>query len=115
MELKLAFAAALRAIRLQADLSQEAFSSVSSRTYISTLERGIKGPTIEKVSELSAVMCVHPLTLLTQCYLEMDSNLSLDSLFQQVREELSRLSDVGSEPLTKQGVSRRKVTRKSAR
>jgi transcriptional regulator with XRE-family HTH domain len=46
-------------------LSQEAFSDVSSRTYMSTLERDLKSPTLHKLTELCEVMEVHPLTLLT--------------------------------------------------
>jgi hypothetical protein len=49
-------------------LSQEAFSDVSSRTYMSTLERDLKSPTIHKLAELCEVMEVHPLTLLTLAY-----------------------------------------------
>jgi transcriptional regulator with XRE-family HTH domain len=44
-------------------LSQEAFSDVSSRTYMSTLERDLKSPTLHKLTELCEVMEVHPLTL----------------------------------------------------
>jgi len=49
-------------------LSQEAFSDVSSRTYMSSLERDLKSPTIHKLAELCEVMDVHPLTLLTLAY-----------------------------------------------
>lgn len=37
-------------------LSQEAFSDVSSRTYLSSLERGLKSPTLNKIEELCEVM-----------------------------------------------------------
>ena len=53
MELKQAFGAALKKLRSERKLSQEDFSDVSSRTYLSTLERGLKSPTIEKVDELA--------------------------------------------------------------
>jgi transcriptional regulator with XRE-family HTH domain len=43
-------------------------SDVSSRTYMSSLERGLKSPTLSKVAELCEVMDVHPLTLLTLAY-----------------------------------------------
>ncbi len=49
-------------------LSQEAFSDVSSRTYLSSLERGLKNPTLNKLEELCEVMEIHPLTLLTLAY-----------------------------------------------
>src|SRR2546427_11635023 len=59
---------ALKTIRKARGLSQEAFSDVSSRTYMSTLERDLKSPTLNKLAELCEVMEVHPLTLLTLAY-----------------------------------------------
>ena len=59
---------ALRRIRKARGLSQEAFSDVSSRTYLSSLERDLKSPTLNKLAELCEVMEVHPLTLLTLAY-----------------------------------------------
>lgn len=88
MELKQAFGAALRQLRSKRKLSQEDFSDVSSRTYLSTLERGLKSPTIEKVDELASVLDVHPLTILVGCYLLQDNPLSLDELFSRIRTEL---------------------------
>ena len=49
-------------------MSQEAFALESSRTYVSTLERGLKSPTLNKVDELARVLNVHPLTLLLAAY-----------------------------------------------
>lgn len=88
MELKRAFGAALKKLRSERKLSQEDFSDVSSRTYLSTLERGLKSPTIEKVNELATVMDVHPLTILVGCYLLEDNPISLDELFSRIRMEL---------------------------
>ncbi len=64
------FAKSLKTIRNARGLNQEAFSLVSSRTYVSSLERGLKTPTISKVDELAEVMNIHPLTLLTLSYLQ---------------------------------------------
>ena len=61
-------AKALKIVRKARGLSQEAFSDVSSRTYMSTLERDLKSPTLNKLAELCEVMEVHPLTLLTLAY-----------------------------------------------
>lgn len=47
---------ALKTIRKARGLSQEAFSDVSSRTYMSTLERDLKSPTLNKLAELCEVM-----------------------------------------------------------
>ena len=71
-------------------MSQEAFSDVSSRTYMSTLERDLKSPTISKLAELCDVMEVHPLTLLTLAYAG-DSTNQADELLARVRQELEAL------------------------
>lgn len=88
MELKQAFGTALKKLRSERKFSQEDFSDVSSRTYLSTLERGLKSPTIEKVDELASVMDVHPLTILVGCYLHQDNPITLDELFSRIRTEL---------------------------
>jgi len=86
MTQKSSFAAALRTTRKARGLSQEAFSDVSSRTYLSSLERGLKSPTLNKVAELCAVMEVHPLTLLTLAY--ASDGKAIDKLFVRLRDEL---------------------------
>lgn len=89
------FPAALKTIRKARGLSQEAFSDVSSRTYLSSLERGLKSPTLSKLVELCQVMDVHPLTLLTLAHAR--DLTAADKLFMTVREELAQLlaSDEG--------------------
>jgi transcriptional regulator with XRE-family HTH domain len=64
------FSGALRKIRKAKGISQEAFALTSSRTYVSTLERGLKSPTLSKIDELADVLGVHPLTLLMAAYSE---------------------------------------------
>lgn len=88
MELKQAFGLALKSLRIRKGLTQEDFSVVSSRTFLSSLERGVKGPTLEKIDGLASVIGVHPLTVLVACYLEKDASVSLDELLNQVRSEL---------------------------
>lgn len=83
---KNSFATALRTVRKARGLSQEAFSEVSSRTYLSSLERGLKSPTLNKVAELCEVLDVHPLTLLTLAY--AGDSKSLDKVIARVRQEL---------------------------
>jgi transcriptional regulator with XRE-family HTH domain len=85
---KLRLAAALKTVRKARGLSQEAFSDVSSRTYLSTLERDLKSPTLKKLSELCEVMEIHPLTLLTLAYAG-DSTRKTDQLLAQVKQELA--------------------------
>lgn len=79
---------ALRRIRKARGLSQEAFSNVSSRTYLSSLERGLKSPTINKLIELCDVLKVHPLALMTLAYLEEDSLNEIDILLASIRAQV---------------------------
>jgi transcriptional regulator with XRE-family HTH domain len=78
---------ALKTIRKARGLSQEDFSDVSSRTYMSSLERDLKSPTLNKLTELCEVMEIHPLTLLTLAYAG-NSTRKADQLLAQVRQEL---------------------------
>jgi transcriptional regulator with XRE-family HTH domain len=93
MTAKNSFAAALRTVRKARGLSQEAFSDVSSRTYMSSLERGLKSPTLSKIAALSEVMDVHPLTLLTLAYAG-DGKGSADKLFARVQRELDEIAAI---------------------
>lgn len=62
---------------------------MSSRTYLSTLERGLKSPTLEKIEQLAGAMDLHPLTLLVATYAVRDDRSDVESLFQKIRAELS--------------------------
>lgn len=88
MDMKQAFGRALKTRRQLRGLTQEDFSDVSSRTYLSTLERGMKCPTLEKVVELASVLEVHPITLIAESFLMLDSCQSLETLLAQVRREV---------------------------
>ncbi len=88
---------ALKTIRKARGLSQEAFSDVSSRTYMSSLERDLKSPTLNKLAELCEVMEVHPLTLLTLAYAGK-SQKQAEQLLAQVRRELEAVAKEGSVP-----------------
>ena len=87
---------ALRQIRKARGLSQEAFSDVSSRTYLSSLERDLKSPTLNKLAELCEVMEVHPLTLLTLAYAG-DSTRKAEDVLEQVRQELKEIVGEGGD------------------
>lgn len=84
------FPRALRAARRAQGTTQEAFDLVSSRTYVSALERGLKSPTLPKVDQLAEVLQLHPLSVLTLAYLlDTDvSGVSLDGLLGTVRREV---------------------------
>mgnify|MGYP002357139784 FL=1 len=89
-------AKALKMVRKARGLSQEAFSDVSSRTYMSTLERDLKSPTISKLAELCEVMDVHPLTLMTLSY-SNDNIVKANELLTQVREELDQILNMSGD------------------
>lgn len=90
MDIKQAFAKSLKELRLAKGVTQEDFSDVSSRTYISLIERGLRCPTLEKVDALAEVLGVHPLALLCLTYLHGERNQNLDRLFVQIRKDLDR-------------------------
>lgn len=87
MELKKAFGLALRQFRNSKGLTQEDFSRLSSRTYMSTLERGQKMPKLDKVDDLSRMIGIHPVTLLAGC---LENELTMDELLDRVRDELQQ-------------------------
>ncbi len=88
MDIQKAFGKSLQMTRKARNLSQEDFSDVSSRTYISSLERGLKSPTLEKVQALAERMDVHPLTLLAIAYLRERSGTDLKDLLGRVKNEV---------------------------
>lgn len=88
MEVKKAFGSALRALRTSRGMTQEDFSLVSSRTFLSSLERGIKGATVEKVDALASTIGVHPVSVIVACYLEKDPDINLEEIFERVRSDL---------------------------
>ncbi len=81
---------ALRRGRKARGLSQEAFSDVSSRTYLSSLERGLKSPTLSKLADLCDVMEIHPLTLLTLAYAG-DNAERVEERLMEVRREIYKI------------------------
>lgn len=82
---------ALRAARLAQNLSQEEFDSVTGRTYISDIERGVKQPTIAKLDAIAAVMKLHPLTVLTLSYCDKGTQREVSNVMKRVSAELERL------------------------
>ncbi len=64
---------------------------MSSRTYLSTLERGLKAPTIEKVAQLAGVLNVHPVTLLLATFIHQEERIDTPDLIQRIQDELMEL------------------------
>jgi CheY-like chemotaxis protein/DNA-binding XRE family transcriptional regulator len=87
-EMRHAFAKALRRARKARGLTQEDFELVSSRTYLSSLERGKQSPTLDKVQDLARTIGIHPLSLLTLTCLYADHHYDIDSLIARVKHEL---------------------------
>lgn len=83
------FSTALKQARGAVGVPQERFSLASSRTYVSSLERGIKSPTLNKVDALAEVLELHPLTLLTLSYLGDVNGPSTSDLLSRVKDELA--------------------------
>lgn len=92
MDIKQAFAKALKIARKAKQLTQEDFSDVSSRTYVSTLERGLKNPTLDKIEDLAGAMNLHPMTLITLAYMMKGNYLGPTELLESVSKELNQLS-----------------------
>lgn len=89
-----AFAQALRFVRRVRGLPQEDFDLVSSRTYVSSLERGVKQPTLPKVDALASVLRIHPLTLLLFCYAGVKGAREAHKLLARVQDEVDELLDI---------------------
>ena len=86
MDFRWGFAAALRFLRVRQGLSQEDFSVVSSRTYISQMERGETSPTLHKIDELSPLLAVHPASVVMLSYLvQCDSIEQAHHLLEEMR------------------------------
>lgn len=92
MELKRAFGTTLKRIRVAKGMTQEDFAMVSSRTYLSSLERGLKCPTIEKLDQLANVLGVHPVTLLLASYAERSQQEAVEILLETIKSELAAYS-----------------------
>ncbi|CAN7546213.1 helix-turn-helix domain-containing protein [Acidovorax sp. LjRoot66] len=82
---------AMKAIRDVRALSQEDFSLVSSRTYMSTVERGLKSPTLGKLEQIASVMQIHPLTLLALTYASSASPNAAAEMFDIVQRDVEKL------------------------
>lgn len=85
------FSSALKKIRKSKGLNQEDFSLISSRTYVSALERNMKSPTLNKVDDLAGVLGVHPLSLLVVSYLPTLNADTVSRVLEIVSNELSEL------------------------
>ncbi|KII37174.1 XRE family transcriptional regulator [Pseudomonas fluorescens] len=91
MELRKAFGATLRQVRLQKNLTQEDFALVSSRTNVSLLERGGTSPTLDKLDDLCSALDIHPVTLVAACYMRKEATGDIRTFLSRVQDELQLL------------------------
>jgi transcriptional regulator with XRE-family HTH domain len=64
---------------------------VSSRTYVSILERGVNVPTLTKIDALVRVLGLHPLTVLTLAYASSPSSEEIGKVQELVAGEIANL------------------------
>jgi transcriptional regulator with XRE-family HTH domain len=94
MSIKTAVAAVLRAMRKARGLSQNDLAEVSSRTYVSKLERGQSSPTLEMMATLSAPLGLSPLTLVA-ITIGTESGQPIRTLISRMEEEIIQLNEAG--------------------
>lgn len=92
MDIKKSLGLAIQISRKAKKITQEDFSEISSRTYVSTLERGLYSPTVEKVDGIAKVIGIHPLTLLTLSYLIASDETDSAKVLNKVQAELNQLN-----------------------
>jgi len=59
---------------------------------MSSLERGLKSPTLKKLEEICEVLDIHPLALMALAYAEDDIS-QIDRILKQVHQELQEIDD----------------------
>lgn len=72
---------------------------VSSRTYVSSLERGLKSPTLDKIDSLADALNVHPVTLVALTYLRSRPRSEQEKLLAQFESQLKELLEFETEAL----------------
>jgi len=92
MDIKESFGLALQRARKSKEITQEGFSNISSRTYVSTLERGLCSPTVEKVELLAGALGIHSLTFLSLAYLMKSDIGDVSILMDQINSEIHELT-----------------------
>jgi transcriptional regulator with XRE-family HTH domain len=96
MSLRMGLARALASARKHKGISQEGFSNISSRTYVSTLERGLKSPTVDKLDSLCHILDIHPVSLLFAAYVLAGSNRP-EELHQTIAKEVDQILKFATE------------------
>lgn len=79
---------ALKTIRVKKQISQELLGP--SQSFVSSIERGLRSPTVEKLQQFATLLGISPVTLLAQAALSNDE--SIDTLLATVRKELEEIA-----------------------
>jgi transcriptional regulator with XRE-family HTH domain len=93
MESKIALGRALRRARKAKKLTQESFGDQSSRTYISSVERGIYSPTLEKIIQFCEILDIHPVTIMALTCMELNPKLKREALVRLMEQELALIDN----------------------
>lgn len=87
MTLRQALAITIKALRKANNLSQEDFGVVSSRTYLSSLERGLKSPTLDKLEQIADVIGVTPAAIVLLAYAIKNGENDIESAMEAIIKE----------------------------
>ena len=90
MNLRQGLADAIKMVRKSRGLTQEDFGVVSSRTYLSSLERGLKSPTLGKLEDIAQVLGVHPATIVLLAYVQQTEPAGRELLLKEISEEVKK-------------------------
>lgn len=86
----MAFGSALKEVRVRKGVAQEQLGT--SQSFISTVERGIRSPTVEKMEEFAERLGVNPATLIVLMQLGQEGDV--DALLANIRDEIKALKRV---------------------
>ena len=84
-------ATAIKTIRKIKGLTQDDFGVVSSRTYLSSLERGLKSPTFDKLDDIAKVLDTHPAVIVLFAYALQQQPIEREAMIDEVSEVTRRL------------------------
>lgn len=87
----MAFGSALKEVRVRKEIAQEQLGA--SQSFVSTIERGIRSPTIEKMEEFAERLGVNPATLIV--LMQVGQEGDVDELLAKIRDEIRALKRVG--------------------
>ena len=91
MKLRAAFAKAFKNVRKAKGYTQEDFDEVSSRTYVSTIERQVHSPSLDKIEVLANEMNVKPITLLVLANYYMHPSQSIENQIKALEKDVKNI------------------------